>query len=150
MHDSVTRITLSTAPLPWLPEYESGVFFSATVSVDHAERTFAFDTRIPMNSNSTAPRRSYRRRSDDERIAELENRIKDLKARQAVRDKKDDPVIREIPKIQRRLRKFAQLAMNHQRPDIANSITAFTAGLERVVQSELGAQPAPPGWDADE
>ena len=40
-------------------------------------------------------------------------------------------------KIQRRLRKFAQLAMDHQRPDIANSITAFNAGLEGILRSEM-------------
>ena len=70
-------------------------------------------------TNSTASRRKYKRRSDDERIADLEHRIADLKARQAAKDRKDDPVMREIPKVQRRLRKFAQLAMNHNRPDIA-------------------------------
>jgi len=80
--------------------------------------------------------RKYNRRSDEERIAELERRIADVKARQAAREKKDDPVLREIPKLQRQLRKFAQLALNHDRPDISNSIQAFNAGLERILRSE--------------
>jgi len=91
-----------------------------------------------MSSETRPTRRKYHRRSPDERIAELERRISELKLKQQVREKKDDPVLREIPKVQRRLRKFAQLAMNNQRPDIANSITAFTAGLERILHAELG------------
>jgi predicted site-specific integrase-resolvase len=82
-------------------------------------------------------RRRYARRSDDERIADLERRIADLKSKQSALQKKDDPVLREIPKIQRRLRKFAQLAMDHNRPDISNSIMAFNAGMERILHSEL-------------
>lgn len=94
-------------------------------------------------SPSTKPgsRRNYHRRTDDERIAELEQRILELKSKQAARERKDDPVLREIPKIQRRLRKFAQLAMDNSRPDIANSITAFTAGLERMRADRSSARP---------
>ncbi len=89
----------------------------------------------------TKARRHYNRRTEDERIADLDRRIADLKARQATREKKDDPVLREIPKIQRRLRKFAQLAMDHNRPDISNSILAFNAGMERLLHSEIAATP---------
>lgn len=82
-------------------------------------------------------KRNYRRRSEQERIDDLEKRIADLKAKKAVRDRRDDPLVREIPKMQKRLRTFAQLAMNHRRPDIANSTTAFSASLERILRSEL-------------
>ena len=92
-----------------------------------------------MDSTAETARRKYKRRSDEERIAELQARIEALKAKKSARDRKDDPVLREIPKIQRRLRKFAQLAMDNTRPDIANSITAFNAGLERILQSESKA-----------
>lgn len=87
--------------------------------------------------NSNTPRRRYNRRSDDQRIQELEHRIEELKAKQAAREKRDDPVVREIPKVQKRLRKFAQLAMDNNRPDIANTTTAFAAALERILRSEL-------------
>jgi hypothetical protein len=80
--------------------------------------------------------RKYKRRSDQERIAELERRIAEVKAKQVAKEKKDDPVLREIPKLQRQLRKFAQLSADHNRPDISNSILAFTAGLERILRSE--------------
>jgi hypothetical protein len=36
-------------------------------------------------------RRSYHRRTADERVADLDKKIAELKARQAARDKKDDP-----------------------------------------------------------
>ncbi len=91
---------------------------------------------MDTSADTLAGRRKYKRRTDDERIADLQRRISDLKARQSAKEKKDHPVLREIPKIQRRLRKFAQLAMDHNRPDIANSITAFNAGLERILRSE--------------
>ena len=81
-------------------------------------------------------RRHYNRRTEDQRLADVEKKIAELKARQVVREKKDDPVLREIPKIRRRLLKFAQLAMNHNRPDISNSIMAFNAGMERLLHSE--------------
>jgi len=96
--------------------------------------------------DTSTKKRKYTRRSDEERIAELESRIAELREKQALKSKKDDPVLREIPKVQRRLRKFAQLAMDNGRPDIANSITAFTAGLERTLRDELkkaGREPAP-------
>jgi molecular chaperone GrpE (heat shock protein) len=89
-----------------------------------------------MDTSNKNARRQYNRRTDDERIAELEDRIKSLQAKSAIREKKTDPVIKEIPKVQRRLQKFAQLAMDHGRQDIANSITAFNSGLERILRSE--------------
>ena len=92
-------------------------------------------------------KRRYSRRSDDERIADLERRIADLKSKQVSIQKKDDPVLREIPKLQRRLRKFAQLAMDHNRPDISNSIMAFSAGMDRILHSELNARRPQPGFE---
>lgn len=89
-----------------------------------------------MGTRKKTTRRRYNRRSDDERIAELEERIRNLQAKAVMREKKADPVIKEIPKVQRRLTKFAQLALDNGRQDIANSITAFNAGLERILRSE--------------
>ena len=92
---------------------------------------------MESTAETKAETRKYRRRTDAERIAELESRIADIKARQSVRAKKNNPVLKEIPKVQRRLRKFAQLAMDNNRPDLANSTTAFNAGLERILRSEV-------------
>ena len=100
-------------------------------------KVFPSTEPMEMTANTNTGHRKYHRRSDNERIADLERRIADLKSKQAARGKRDDPVLREIPKIQRRLRKFGQLAMDHNRPDIANSVTAFNAGLERILSSEV-------------
>lgn len=90
-----------------------------------------------MASTETTPtRRKYKRRTDEERIAELQAKIDEIKAREASKKKKDDPLLREIPKVGRRLRKFAQLAADHRRLDIVNMTTAFVASLERIHQAE--------------
>jgi molecular chaperone GrpE (heat shock protein) len=83
--------------------------------------------------------RSYKRRSPDQRVADLERRIAELKAKRAARDKKDDPVLREIQKLQQRLKRFIQLALNQKRPDIANSALGFKSSLDRILSQELGA-----------
>ena len=83
--------------------------------------------------------RSYNRRSADQRVADLEQRIAELKSKQAAKDKKSDPVLREIQKLQKRLKRFIQLAHDHKRPDVANSAMGFKSMLERILASELGS-----------
>jgi len=86
--------------------------------------------------NESASRRDYNRRSDEQRIAELEARIAEIQAREDAKRRKDDPVIKDVPKLQRRLRKFAQLAAQHERLDIANSVTAWVSSLDRMVRDD--------------
>jgi phage shock protein A len=80
--------------------------------------------------------RTYSRRTDDERLAELEQRLAELKAKQARQQKMKDPVLREAPKLQRKLKQFAQLALDNDRPDVANSVLAWNAQMERILQSD--------------
>lgn len=77
-------------------------------------------------------KRNYNRRSDGELIAEMEARILDLRRKIESRTRPDQDVLLEIPKLQRKLRRFAQLAMQHARSDLANSTMAFMAGLDRM------------------
>lgn len=77
-------------------------------------------------------KRNYNRRSDADRIAEMEAKIVALREKIETRDRVDQAVVDEVPKIQKRLREFAQLAMSHGRHDVANSTMAFMAGLERM------------------
>src|SRR5262245_31749437 len=84
-------------------------------------------------------RRSYNRRSPDQRVADLEKKIADLKAKQVAREKKDDPVLRETRRLAVRLKRFVQFAHDQKRPDIANSAMGFRSLLERILASELGA-----------
>jgi len=94
-------------------------------------------------------RRSYQRRSADQRVAELQKKIAELKAKQAAREKKDDPVLRELQKLMKRLKSFVQHAHDHKRPDIANSVMGFKAMLERILASE-GAGTGTRGGKDDE
>jgi hypothetical protein len=86
-----------------------------------------------------AMRRSYHRRSADERVADLDKRISELKAKQSARERKDDPVLREMQKLLKRLKRFIQHAHDHKRPDVANSVMGFKSMLERILATELGA-----------
>jgi hypothetical protein len=78
--------------------------------------------------------RPYSRRSDSERIADLQKKIEALQGRLEKKQRKDLPVLREVPKVQRHLRAFVQLALNHGRQDLATSAMAFAAGLERALE----------------
>jgi hypothetical protein len=71
-------------------------------------------------------------------VADLERQIAELKSKQVAREKKSDPVLREIQKLQKRLRRFIQFAHDNQRPDVANSAMGFKAMLDRILASELG------------
>ncbi len=84
-------------------------------------------------------RRSYQRRSADQRIAELDQKLAELRAKLSAQEKRDDPVLREIQKLQKRLKSFIQLAHDHKRPDVANSAMGFKAMLDRILASELGS-----------
>lgn len=79
-----------------------------------------------------AEKRSYQRRDDSARIAEMEAKIVELRRKIDSRSRADQEVVDEVPKIQKRLRAFAQLAMKNGRHDIANSTMAFMAGLDRM------------------
>jgi hypothetical protein len=78
-------------------------------------------------------KRSYRRRSDEERIADLERKLLTMKDRLEQRQRRDSPVLREAHRLQRKLRKFAQLAEDNGRTDLANTTVAFVAGLEAMM-----------------
>lgn len=93
---------------------------------------------------TSASKRKYNRRSEEQRIADLEKRISELQARQSAkeerakaRERQRSEVLREIPKIRKRLLKFSQLAMDNGRMDIANSVTAFLAGLDRFRDEDI-------------
>jgi hypothetical protein len=81
-------------------------------------------------------RRSYSRRTDEDRIKELEAKIAEIREREDTKKRKESPILRDADKLQRRLRKFAQLSAENDRLDIANSVTAWIASLERMVRDE--------------
>ena len=86
---------------------------------------------------STTTKRNYNRRSDEQRIADLQARIESLQKKLETKQRPDQAVLREIPKVQRRLRRFAQMAVQNGREDLANSTMAFIAGLDRMAGGDL-------------
>jgi hypothetical protein len=93
----------------------------------------------PDESMESTGKRSYTRRSEDERIAELNAKIEKIKQRMEMKQRKDSPVLRDMARLQRMLRKFAQTALDHGRADLANSTQAFAAGLDRSLGVSLEA-----------
>ncbi len=81
-------------------------------------------------------KRQYTRRTDEDRIRELEEKVEALKSKMEARQRKDLPVVRQWPKVQRALRAFAQTAMDHEREDLAISVQAFMGGIERTLNPE--------------
>lgn len=88
-------------------------------------------------SGSPKSKRKYNRRSDEQRITELESQIAQIKDRVEAKKRRDSAVLKEIPKMQRGLKRFADLAQKHGREDVANSASAFSAGLERYLTKDL-------------
>jgi molecular chaperone GrpE (heat shock protein) len=88
---------------------------------------------------STTTKRTYKRRTEEQRIADLQSKLEDLQKKLVAKERADLPVLKEIPKVQRRLQRFAQLAVNYGREDLANSTMAFVAGLQRTL-TEAGVQ----------
>lgn len=80
-------------------------------------------------------KRSYNRRTEDELIEDLQRKITELQDRVERTQRPDSEVVKQFPKLQRSLREFAKLAAEHGRADIANSTTAFLAGLDRAVNT---------------
>jgi len=79
--------------------------------------------------------RSYRRRTPEQVISDLEAEIARQKGRLEAKEKASDPILSEIPKLQKRLRKFAQAAFDGKRNDIGNSVTAFVSSLDRIYKN---------------
>lgn len=86
-------------------------------------------------------KRTYNRRSDAQLIKDLEKKIASIQGRIEARQRKDAPVLKELPKVQRNLRGFAQKAVDHGREDLSNMTIAFLAGLERAANTPP-AEPA--------
>jgi hypothetical protein len=77
-------------------------------------------------------KRSYNRRSDEELINDLQDKIRRVEARMQAKDRADAPVLKEVTKVHRTLKKFAQLATDHGRGDLSNMTMAFLSGLDRA------------------
>jgi hypothetical protein len=84
---------------------------------------------------TTMTKRTYTRRTEDERIAQLQAQILKMKERLENKKQKDSPILREWTKAQRAVRKFIQAAAESGRNDLSLSAEAFLAGLERSIRA---------------
>ncbi len=88
-------------------------------------------------------KRSYNRRSADERIADLEaeiarqqEKIQD-RARKRRESRELSPVAKAIPKAKKHLEALAEVAQETDRHDVANSVHLFLVGLQRIYDEEF-------------
>ena len=58
--------------------------------------------RLTSMKENDVEQRSQLRRSDEQRIKELEAKIAEIRAREEAKKRKDDPISRHFPKLQRR------------------------------------------------
>ncbi|MEZ6014294.1 MAG: hypothetical protein R3F49_04220 [Planctomycetota bacterium] len=73
-----------------------------------------------------------KRRDEIELIRELEAKIKEVEARKERRRKRaESPVLKDFEKLKKQMARFAQICMDRQRGDIANSVLGFMNVLER-------------------
>ncbi len=86
-------------------------------------------------------KRSYHRRTDEQIIADLEDKIREIERRKEAKERPDQAVLKDLPKLKRQLGKFSQLCMDNCRGDLSNSILAFLATFEmqaKQLPAELG------------
>lgn len=96
------------------------------------------------------PKRQYNRRTDEERIADYQRQIEELRARAERKAREDDQLLKGYMKLQGSLRSFIQLSHDHGRGDIGNMVEAFAAGLQRQVSMPLEEPRRRRGADREE
>lgn len=79
-------------------------------------------------------KRTYHRRSDEELIADLQEKLKSVENRMQAKTRTDAAVLKQLPKVSRQLRNFAQIASDNRRDDLSNMTIAFLAGLQRAAE----------------
>jgi hypothetical protein len=90
-------------------------------------------------------KRTYRRRTDEERIADLKRQI-ELEKERMERKREDqrkkrevNPAVKKIPQLAKHLQKFSQLAVDNNRLDLSNMVTMFLVGLHRIHEEETAS-----------
>jgi hypothetical protein len=87
-------------------------------------------------------KRAYNRRSDDAIIEELQMKLQRVQARVEARDRPDAPILKEVTKLNRSLRRFTQVAADYGRDDLVNMVEAFGSGLGRAAEEGKPSRPA--------
>lgn len=84
-------------------------------------------------------KRKYNRRSEAERIQALQEKLEAIKHKLEEKNKKHElsPVVKQIPRLLKKLKQYSAFAQANGRADIATSVMAFCAGLERIYHSDV-------------
>jgi hypothetical protein len=75
-------------------------------------------------------KREYSRRSDEDLLGDLENKLSALKKKFREKNRPDAPALKEMKKVKKALTKFSQICVDNGRTDLANSVLAFLHTLE--------------------
>lgn len=75
-------------------------------------------------------KREYSRRSDEDLLGDLENKLSALKKKVQEKNRPDAPALKEMKKVKKALTKFSQICVDNGRTDLANSVLAFLHTLE--------------------
>lgn len=84
-------------------------------------------------------KRTYTRRTDEERIQELESKLEEARAKLEEQRRRDSPILRELTKVQRALRTFSEVCRENRRLDLSNSAQAFSVQIARECEPESAA-----------
>lgn len=98
------------------------------IHFQHRKRALS---RAKFATDESMSKRPYTRRTEEEKILELEAKIQELKQRAEMKSRKDGPVLRELRKVKKTLTRFVQTSYSCERVDLATMTEAFLAGLER-------------------
>ena len=94
-----------------------------------------FDESRPM-SQTPSPRARRTRRTEDEQIADLQQKIQELEERKRRMEAKTSPVRKDFDRFKKHANKFIQSCVDHGRNDLANSVMALINTVERQVDAD--------------
>lgn len=81
-------------------------------------------------------KRTYTRRTDEERIQDLESKLQEAREKLEEQRRRDSPILRELTKVQRALRTFSEVCRENRRLDLSNSAQAFSVQIARQCEPE--------------
>lgn len=101
-------------------------------------RPFRAPTGQPVSTlktNTTTMPKSGRR-SEDELIADLEAKIRQVEERMKKRDRTASPLYKDFERFKKHASKFAQSCIDNGRKDVANTVLGALNVAERQVQTD--------------
>jgi hypothetical protein len=99
---------------------------------------------MSTESQDSVSKRAYRRRSDDERLAQLQRKLEQAQQRLKLREVRKElakhvpnPATLKLPAIIKKLLEFAAYARINGRLDYYNSTIAFVAMMDRLYHEDM-------------